>query len=499
MKRKCKLHVTPGRLFFAVTLTALFAFVPAACNNDPSGNMAANGVFKTKYDLDGYVNLVNDNGEHDNFFKPGETITAEVVEINAKEPYSYKWQWSYKEESRGFTDIAGEHGARYKAGNNAKGKYVRAVVTRAGYNGCIESGPVKIREGTPVVTGVTIQGKGPDGKITMSKGTGFMLETATEGKFLEWTDKEVIWTVTGGANNDTIITDGYLTVPVDESASSLRVSAVSVLNPAKSDNVTVTLTEFAGKIISITGLTGQSGFVIVKLMNTLDITGYDFTCCGGGNIDEYGNLTVPLEFYDENKNENAPWKGEGKFYILIEGLNCNLDSFLYTNGADITIFLDNIPQYDIQGGPLSPSVTTIAFGLFKPIPLGFGGRRIAVSGLSEFKGSIVKVGFYSASEWNPVASGHAVISEDTAMITMAYVDWMGQEQLFGWFADGRDYFVKLFIIDRNVNTEYVYTGGDTLEKLDINTWDDFWNKAPALPGTVSSLSFDGFVKGGEYL
>ncbi|MDR2702665.1 MAG: hypothetical protein LBB72_09565 [Spirochaetaceae bacterium] len=457
--------------------------------------------------LDGYVDIVNADGEYVYLVKAGDTVKVEVnaSEVDAGSTFSYQWQYGDDPYDGDFTDIEGKTDENYTVGDAVKGKYIRVVVTCTGYSGSIESGAVKVRAGTPVVTSVTIDGKDENGKITVGKGTSGFLQATVNGENLEdYPDKEITWSMTGSTTPGTSLDEyGYYVIAAGETATELQITATSVTDTSKKDTVTVTLTEPAGKIIKITGLSGQSGEVGVEIRSSFDPDAEDLEMITAfGTIDD-GTVTFALEFYDSTFGEwggMAPWEGSGEYYIQLKGLNYGFDTYVYTNGAELeTTDFDDNAKYDIQD-----DTTTIDFSKFKLIPLGQGGHVITVSGLSSFNGAVAKVellklvkddgGDYS----DTVTVGHAVISSGTAAISLAELVW-GMPGLDGWTADDGEYYIKLSITDADGIKEYVYTDGETLSELSISTWADFWEEAPTFEftSTTSSVAFDKFQPGGE--
>lgn len=488
----------------AITLMALFAFALTACDNGTNPNPNPN----VTQDLEGWVSITNAAGEVIYLCKAGETIKADTSELEAEGTFSYKWQFSDDEfgQDKDFTDITSVTGDSYIVEDTLKGKFIRVLVTCTGYNGNAVSNTVKVRMADPEITSVTIGGKGADDKITMSKGTGISLNATVAGQNLESADLDVIWSMTGNTNPGTAITDwGNLTVAIDETADELQVTAASKIDATKEDTVTVTLTEFRGSIITITGLTGQSGSVQVKIKETLAPDNWVNVAYGDGEINNE-TLMVPLSYFLE-----TPWEGRGEYFIQLAGLNFGLDTYIYTNGAAlITTDLDDNPKYDFQ-----ESKTTIDFSKFKLLQYGQGGHTVTVTGLGAFNGAVVKVEILQlmTDTWDDetvyygetIASGHAVISNGASMISLAQVVEL-QEQFAGWTADNGEYFIKMSITSADTTgagfydvREHVYTNGKTLTELGIEYWTDFWIKAPkhTFTGASSSIAFDKFKKSDE--
>jgi hypothetical protein len=452
-----------------------------------------------------YASISFINAEGENIWNPvrvGDTIgvdTSNILDANEDDiegPFNYQWQWTddeYAETDDDFTDINGATGATYTVTSAVSGQYIRVVVTHPDYNGSIKSMyPIKVRESNPVVTSVTIEGKDDNGKITMSRGTSLYLFATVDGTDLEeYVDTDVTWTKTGSTNAGTSIDYGYLTVAVNETADELEITATSVTDPTKSDTVTVTLTDYAGKTLVITGLSGQSGNVMVQIMETLDLAGYEFVCSGEGIIEDG---TVTLALFDGLAY--APWEGSGEYYIKLTGLNYGYDTYVYTNGANLnTTALNANATYEFEDGTTD---FEISFDKFKLVLYGEGGYTITITGLSEFDGAIAEVELLDIGLFDFVATGYAVISGGTVTISLAEVDpEYGSRMLDGWMADDGDHFINLRIVNGpewTDTSQYVYVGNDNLADLEIETWSDYFDSAlkGTFTGTSSSFAFDEF-------
>ncbi|MDY4220306.1 MAG: discoidin domain-containing protein, partial [Candidatus Faecousia sp.] len=110
----------------------------------------------------------------------------------------------------------------------------------------------------PTITSVTVE---PATASVMKGGTAQFTATVTgEGMY----EEGVAWSVTGGASQDTAITEeGLLTVADDETAQTLTVVATSTFDPTQSGSATVSVTELVNVSPDATlwGYSGYNGFV----------------------------------------------------------------------------------------------------------------------------------------------------------------------------------------------------------------------------------------------
>ncbi len=106
--------------------------------------------------------------------------------------------------------------------------------------------PLGFPSTTRIVTSMSIDG----GDFTMGVGTSNTFKVTMEGSI---TDKSVTWSVSGNKSSKTkITTAGKLTIGSDETAKKLTVKAVSKQDTSASAKVTVTVTDKAPTITSVT-------------------------------------------------------------------------------------------------------------------------------------------------------------------------------------------------------------------------------------------------------
>jgi len=421
----------------------------------------------------------------------GDNVEADTQYLDGSGTISYQWKQS--DDLNTFTNIPGATGKTFQVPNDLSGKYLQVVVRREDKTGTVESNSVKVRANAPIVTGVTIN----EGDVEVSKGGNYSFTATVNGTYLEPEDQQVTWDVIGG--NSTYISGGWLRVGVHETADELKVTATSDIDPEKSTEITVTVTEFSGNIITITGLGSMKGTVGVHILSSLAPDDYEASVASEYEDIVDGSLTVCLMVHNVGGEwgVSAPWDGNGEYYIKLEGA---YDSYVYTNGAAINMTnIDSNPKYDFQ-----EKNTTIAFSKFAMIPLGEGGYKITVSGLNSYNGAIASVkldAWFTDEEWGdfayPVAYGHAVISGDSVTITLS--DTWDLSGLTGW-TDGGECYITLKIDDGTQGEwdpipSFVYTNGGSLTSLGITTWNDFYEKAPKVnfSSETTSVSFDKFV------
>jgi len=427
----------------------------------------------------------------------GNNVTADITQLSDGGMISYQWMKS--DDQSEFTDINGATGPTFIVTNDLAGKYLQVAVSREGKTGKVTSNAVKVRASAPVVTGVTID----DGDIEVIKGGSHSFTATVEGTNLEIEDQQkVTWSVTGGTSNNTNIFGGWLNVGADETANELKVIATSDINPGIKGEVTVTVTAFTGNIITITGLGNMKGSLGINILSSLDPDDYNASVASGNEDIINGTLTIGLKDFSGGWGLSEPWDGRGEYYIKIEG---SYDKYVYTNGAAINMTnIDSNPKYDFQN-----QNTTIAFSKFAIIPLGEGGYKITISGLSSYNGAMAIVelsALFEDEDWGdytmPVADGHAVITGGSVTITLSDMNAY-DGGLTGW-TDGGECLITLKIDDGTQEEWdpiplFVYTNGSSLTTLGITTWSDFYEKAPKVnfTGDTTSVSFDKFVPGDD--
>ena len=251
----------------------------------------------------------------------------------------------------------------------------------------------------------------------------------------------------------------------------------------------MTVTEFTGNTITITGLGSMKGSAGVYILSSLDPDNYEASVASGFADIIDGSIKADLKVF-AGFGGSTPWEGSGEYYIKIEGA---YDSYVYTNGAAINMTnIDSNPKYDFQ-----TKETTIEFSKFAVIPLGEGGYTITISGLSSYNNAMAVVELYSKTMFgaNSVATGHAIVSGGSVTVTLAKV----ADKLAGW-TDSGNFFIRLTIDQptETVTKLFVYTDSKTLTELNVTNWNSFHNSAPQFDfttGTTFSVGFDKFVSG----
>lgn len=489
--------ITDGVLSVPIAETAETLTVKAASTIDPTKFKELTVTVNTLFLKDfGDVSVVNAEGTVVGLFKVGDVVKASTANMTATttatRTFKYQWQysdeqWLEREDATQATNIAGATGESYTIGDIAKGKYIRVIVTLEGYEGVWGSFTAKVRAGEPSVTSVTINNKGT-GTITMLKGRNRTFSSTIEGDNLEDVDKGVTWSMTGSTNSGTTLSSsGYLVVSTDDPASSLQVTVTSVLDNSKSDTVTVTLEAFDGKTLTITGLAGQSGTVLVNIME--DLTAINSSITGSGTINN-GTVTVNIN------SGSTPWKDGGEYYIQLKDLNFGFDTFVYTNGAALNSDLNENPKYDFQ-----ETDTTIDFSKFKLVPYVSGGHTVTITGLDDYNGAVVNmvVATYVtfSGSFNAVANGYSIISDGTATFTLKTpytpaTAWTGNATTQYCISE-----LSISNVDKRKDPWYVYTNGQTLAELNITNKATYNTSAPKVlfaVGGTTSLSLNQFVE-----
>jgi len=446
------------------------------------------------------------------FIRVGATVEANISGLNIQEGLSYRWEYA-EAGSNDFTAISGATNKTHIVTFTPTDEiltpgWLRVVVSApTGSTGTVTSDRVRIRREDlkePVITSVTITPANP----SISKGESLSLSTninlTVDGQQITsddeayWSYNEISWSISGSTNPSTTINNwGTIQVAANETASTLNVRAVS-MNPAVFGTTTVTLNNPAGKVIAITGLSGQRGDVIVEIRDAPGPSAVT-VASASGTINN-GTLAVVPTFWSADVGQwggQAPWQDSGNYSIRLVGLNYGFDTYVYTNGAALnTTDWNANPSYNIQN-----ATTTINFNLFRVIPHGVGGHNVTVTGLpAGLNGAVVNVTLSSlnaAGTWGTdVTAGHTVISGTTATVSLATLV-MGQKQLTGWPLPegGGNYFIRLTITDGNGTQNYRYTDAKTLAELEIENTTQYWAKAPQFPfsGTTTSVAFDRFV------
>jgi len=133
------------------------------------------------------------------------------------------------------------------------------VIKYAEISKTVEQNPVRTAEEMPTVTGVTITPAGTS--VVRGGSTAFAAAVALSGTNIIPSDRTVIWTVTGGIKEETVISAaGTLKVAADEPAGSLVITAASLIDNTKKAAITVSVTNRnTGKGLYITGQDASDG------------------------------------------------------------------------------------------------------------------------------------------------------------------------------------------------------------------------------------------------
>jgi hypothetical protein len=123
------------------------------------------------------------------------------------------------------------------------------------------------------------------------------------------------------------------------------------------------------KKITITGLDGESGFIMVGLMSDIAT---QKVVAGGYEAEISGNsATVSLKQTDDdgNADENSPdWTGAGSYYLMCF---INDTGYIYTNGksfGDLGITIEDDLAGKLPKISISETTTTVAFNKFVAMP-----------------------------------------------------------------------------------------------------------------------------------
>jgi len=314
----------------------------------------------------------------------------------------------------------------------------------------------------------------------------------------------VTWSIVQSNKNAATIIDeeGTLYVAANETLNALTVKATSTVDPSKSGTAAVTLTAPAGKIITITNISSSiSGEMSVTLFASLD--NLNEPAAYGSGVIANRTLTVtlfapssggPIGPSDpgeggggEEEEIEGPtgWNGTGPFYIA---LGAGESPYIYTNGANITgSWKSAAVTYNIQAG--NPSIN---FNLFKEVIPGAGGTELTISGLEEFNDSNAEV--YLIDDWDKengtVAYGDGTISSGSITFRLMNASFEG------WTESG-PYWIRLEIESgEKGETTFYYTNGQTLEALEIESYEDL-DKLPqyTFNGTNKSIAIGQFKEG----
>jgi hypothetical protein len=422
---------------------------------------------------------------------PEMEIELEDDEINS---WDCNFQWQKCATANGVYVNIDDEDASYSfyQVNVEPGTYIRVVVTHDDYTGNIKSNACLVEvAGDKEITGFEIASSYPQ---TVYKGLSYSFLADIEGENLGYDDYGVTWEVSGNNSNNTSFSNNILSVASDESATKLTIKATSDFDDNWSDTVDVDVTDFNAKSITITGLSGMSGSVNVKILSSLDPDDWGaIVCSGTGEIDN-GQVTVPLG--SGGGYPPDPWDDEGEFYINLDyTLPFGFETYVYTAGEPLnTTDWDENATYVFETGV----DVTIDFDQFVQIPFGEGGYELTISGLSELNGAFAYLEVLEASEYgaDQVAMGYAVITGGSVTITLA--DYWDTST--GWTEDGECYLKLTIYSDEYTSNVYVYTNGKSLSELSIEDWNDYWDNAPKFEftsGNTFSVSFDKFVSGDD--
>ena len=109
-----------------------------------------------------------------------------------------------------------------------------------------------------------------------------------------------------------------------------------------------------GKSITITGIGGKTGTVLIALLSSVGDGGDGTVAMGTGSISG-GSVTMSLV----KDQSMTPWTGSGSYYLWLNIKESSTNYYYYyTNGQ--TLDFDALPKYNI-----SSEKSTIAFNLFK--------------------------------------------------------------------------------------------------------------------------------------
>jgi hypothetical protein len=179
-------------------------------------------------------------------------LTADTTQLGVDGEVSYLWQ--SKSPDGDYEPIEGAAGGTYTPSADDLGKYIKVIVTLAGYTGSAESEtaePVK-----PNVRSVTVSGP-----ASLSKGMGAAYSAALEVipdldeyKGFEWSIDAP------GKHDDTGIDEqGVLTIAVGETLSEITVIAASVSDPSVSEPFPVKITPaMTSEGKTVTGFKGSA-------------------------------------------------------------------------------------------------------------------------------------------------------------------------------------------------------------------------------------------------
>jgi hypothetical protein len=413
--------------------------------------------------------------------RTGDTVTAEHVAVPG---VTYRWRRlnEFAPSSQG-SDISGATGKNYTTVAADEGKYIEVVATLG--NSSYSSNRVYVRavsDPAPVVTSITVSVYA-DAEVT--KGGSLTLQVTVEGDNLSSSDKTVIWEVNSTTQGTYIVTSGFMVVSnilfvsYAETASTLTVKATSVITPAVSGELEVTVNEAEGKSVTITGITGLDGKY--AYLEVIDDEG-ETVAEGEGRAIISG--TVSFGLLDTNDPFNYPrqvWDGEGE-HLLVLSVENNFyrDRYIYTNGQTLNANLADNPKYNFTSGH-----SNIPFNLFKKFPIGEGGHALSISGFnSSDNGEDVELFVLDDKQ---VAYGYGTISNGSVTVTL--ID--DADGISGWTAGGN--FKILFRLGGW--KKYLYTNGQELDDLGItndfefSTAPDYTFTAGAGPSTITLDKF----------
>jgi hypothetical protein len=212
----------------------------------------------------------------------------------------------------------------------------------------------KSAEDMPAVTGVTVN----PSSVTVAGGGSQTFTATVAGSKLEETDKAVNWTVTGGVKAGTAIgTDGKLTVAADETATSLTVKAVSVVDNSKSGTATVTVTA-AGE--------SKKGIYIGETQYESLISALQAAEGTTAVISVYGNIfssisSHPLLGYIIPQNTSITIEGAG---IGEQTVYLNVSTGCFRINDNVSLTIKNISLRNDRSVGRDGSIVNISGGTF---------------------------------------------------------------------------------------------------------------------------------------
>ena len=198
--------------------------------------------------------------------------TVDTKYLGGSGTISYQWKVSPNSNGSGAANVSTEK--FYAPAMSDIGKYLLVEVGRDDSIGKVTSNVMQIRasdQALPSVSKVTIAPK--TAKVT--KGDELQFDATVDGANLDAEYEAVVWLVTGAKENGTSISNnGLLTVAANETAKSLVVRAISVVDAGRTDLTTVTV-ENPGPVnfnITISGTLPTGNWTIYMFETKTDLT-----------------------------------------------------------------------------------------------------------------------------------------------------------------------------------------------------------------------------------